>query len=179
MLDELATLGPMAPVENAVGLAAGYGIQLFTVWQDVAQMRDLYQGRWASFIGNSGVRAVFSLDDYDSARYWADFIGGQTVQTRSESRDVLGVTQGETAGETLRPVLTPDELMLNYATDRMLVLPTDRNRARPLLQRQKACRTLGRSTCKGATGCSAATGCSCGSGNSCTRRRCLIRCSLL
>ena len=35
MLDELATLGHLAPVENAVGLAAGYGIQLVTVFQDV------------------------------------------------------------------------------------------------------------------------------------------------
>ena len=64
MLDELATLGHLQAVENAVGLAAGYGIQLWTVFQDVAQMKDLYKGRWASFIGNAGVRAVFSLQDY-------------------------------------------------------------------------------------------------------------------
>jgi type IV secretion system protein VirD4 len=44
MLDELATLGHLDSVENAVGLAAGYGVQLFTVFQDVAQMRDLYKG---------------------------------------------------------------------------------------------------------------------------------------
>ena len=76
MLDELATLGHVAPVENAVGLAAGYGIQLVTVFQDVAQMRDLYKGRWASFIGNAGVRALFNLDDYETAEYWSKFIGG-------------------------------------------------------------------------------------------------------
>ena len=58
MLDELATLGHLSTIENAIGLAAGYGVQLVTVWQDVAQMRDLYKGRWASFIGNAGIRAL-------------------------------------------------------------------------------------------------------------------------
>jgi type IV secretion system protein VirD4 len=48
MLDELATLGHVQPIENAIGLAAGYGVQLICVFQDVAQMRDLYKGRWAS-----------------------------------------------------------------------------------------------------------------------------------
>ena len=68
MLDELATLGHLSTIENAVGLAAGYGVQLITVWQDVAQMRDLYKGRWASFIGNAGVRVLFNLDDFGHSR---------------------------------------------------------------------------------------------------------------
>ncbi len=123
MLDELATLGPLAAVENAIGLAAGYGVQLVTVFQDVAQMRDLYKGRWASFIGNAGIRALFNLDDYDTARYWSDFIGGRMMETRSESRDVIGITQGQTTSEAFRPVLSPDEIMLRYASGRMLVLP--------------------------------------------------------
>src|SRR5208282_1755100 len=67
MLDELATLGHLEAVENAIGLAAGYGIQIVSVFQDVAQMRDLYGGRWASFIGNSGVCAIFNIQDYDTA----------------------------------------------------------------------------------------------------------------
>jgi type IV secretion system protein VirD4 len=79
MLDELATLGHLAAVENAVGLAAGYGIQLVTVFQDTAQMKDLYKGRWASFIGNAGVRALFNLDDYDTAEYWSTFASGKML----------------------------------------------------------------------------------------------------
>ena len=105
MLDELATLGHLAAVENAVGLAAGYGIQLVTVFQDVAQMKDLYKGRWASFIGNAGVRALFNLDDYDTAKYWSNFIGGQLVEARSHAQDIYGVTKGQTMGEAMRPLL--------------------------------------------------------------------------
>ena len=85
MLDELATLGHVAPIENAVGLAAGYGVQLVTVFQDVAQMRDLYKGRWASFIGNAGVRALFNLDDYETAEYWSKFTRRRTWSGRKAS----------------------------------------------------------------------------------------------
>jgi type IV secretion system protein VirD4 len=134
ILDELATLGHMAPVENAVGLAAGYGIQLVNVFQDVAQMRDLYKGRWASFIGNAGVRALFSLDDFDTADYWSRFLGGQVTESQSEQRDIWGVTSSRAASETVRPLLTPDEIMLRFASARdgagkMLVLPQG---ARPI-----------------------------------------------
>jgi type IV secretion system protein VirD4 len=123
MLDELATLGHLTTVENAVGLAAGYGIQLVSVFQDVAQMRDLYKGRWASFIGNAGVRALFNLDDYETAEYWSKFIGGSLVQTRSTQQDIYGYSQGDNVGETMRPLFPPEKIMMDFAAGKMLVLP--------------------------------------------------------
>jgi type IV secretory pathway TraG/TraD family ATPase VirD4 len=123
MLDELATLGHLPSIENAIGLAAGYGIQLVSVFQDVAQMKDLYKGRWASFIGNSGVRAVFNIDDYDTADYWSKFMGGRIVQTVSEKEDKFGINSGDKSlGETVRPLCSTEELMFDYASGKMLVL---------------------------------------------------------
>jgi len=122
MLDELATLGHLSSVENAVGLAAGYGIQLVTVFQDVAQMRDLYKGRWASFIGNAGVRALFNLDDFETAEYWSKFIGGNLVETRSTQQDIYGFSKGDNVGESMRPLFPPDKLMMDFAQGKMLVL---------------------------------------------------------
>ncbi len=122
MLDELATLGHLSTIENAIGLAAGYGVQLVTVWQDVAQMRDLYKGRWASFIGNAGVRALFSLEDYETAEYWSKFIGRHLVPTESEQRDTWGLAKGSSGGETQRALISPEEIMMRYATGKMLVL---------------------------------------------------------
>ena len=116
MLDELATLGHLAAVENAVGLAAGYGIQLVNVFQDVAQMRDLYKGRWASFIGNAGVRALFNLDDFETAEYWSKFVGGRLVETRSTQQDIYGYSKGDNVGESMRPLLPPDEIMMKFAS---------------------------------------------------------------
>jgi type IV secretion system protein VirD4 len=135
MLDELATLGHVQPIENAIGLAAGYGVQLVTVFQDVAQMRDLYKGRWASFIGNAGVRALFNLDDYDTAKYWSDFMGGRLYETQSQQQDIHGLSKGQNVGETMRPLLSPEQIMLEYGHDRMLVLPQG---ARPIVTKRKA-----------------------------------------
>lgn len=122
MLDELATLGHLDAVENAVGLAAGYGIQLVAVFQDVAQMRDLYKGRWASFVGNAGVRALFNLDDYETAEYWSKFMGGRLVETHSRQEDIYGLSAGQHVGEALRPLMSPEELMMTFAAGKMLVL---------------------------------------------------------
>jgi type IV secretion system protein VirD4 len=128
MLDELATLGHLATVENAVGLAAGYGIQLITVFQDIAQMRGLYKGRWASFIGNAGIRALFNLDDYDTAEYWSKFMGGQLVETYSRQEDIYGLSKGQNVGESMRPLIAPEKIMMQFAggaadgSDQMLVL---------------------------------------------------------
>lgn len=124
MLDELATLGHLTTVENAIGLAAGYGVQLFTVFQDVAQMKDLYRGRWASFIGNAGVRALFNLDDYETAKYWSDFLGARLVQTSSQQQDIYGFIKGENVGEALRPLMSPEEIMMRFSREKMLVLPS-------------------------------------------------------
>jgi type IV secretion system protein VirD4 len=123
MLDELATLGHLASVENAIGLAAGYGIQLVCVWQDTAQMHDLYKGRWASFIGNSGVRALFNLDDYDTAEYWSKFIGGSLVESKSTQKDQWGLNSGNSnVSEAMRPFMPPDKIMMDFAAGKMLVL---------------------------------------------------------
>jgi type IV secretion system protein VirD4 len=123
MLDELATLGHLTAVENAVGLAAGYGIQLVTVFQDVAQMRELYRGRWASFIGNAGVRVLFNLDDYDTAEYWSKFVGGRLVETHSRKENIYGQTEGgENISEAMRPLLPTDKIMMDFASGKMLIL---------------------------------------------------------
>ena len=120
VLDEIASLSHLQVIENAVGLAAGYGVQILSVWQDTAQMRELYKGRWASFINNAGVRAVFSINDYDSADYWSKFVGSRVIETTSHQRDMYGVDRGHSTGETLRPLWTSDELMLEFARTKSL-----------------------------------------------------------
>jgi type IV secretion system protein VirD4 len=123
VLDEVATLGHLQVLENAVGLAAGYGIQLIYVYQDTAQMRDLYQGRWASFVSNAGVRALFNLDDFDTAQYWSKTIGSHTIESRSQNQNIYGLTSGQTVAENIVPLMAPEDIMLRFAKDVMLILP--------------------------------------------------------
>jgi type IV secretory pathway TraG/TraD family ATPase VirD4 len=69
------------------------------------------------------VRALFSLDDYDTAKYWSDFIGGRIVATRNTQNDNYGLSQGYSVGEAMRPLLSPEEIMLQFGQGKMLVLP--------------------------------------------------------
>ena len=79
-------------------------------------MRDLYKGRWASFIGNAGVRALFNLDDYDTAKYWSNFLGGRLVETRSQQDDIYGLTKGENVGrDRCGPCSPPKKSCCNSA----------------------------------------------------------------
>ena len=45
LLDEFAALGRLQPVERAMGLMAGYGLQLWPILQDIHQLRSLYGTR--------------------------------------------------------------------------------------------------------------------------------------
>ena len=83
-------------------------------------MRDLYKGRWASFVGNAGVRAVFSLDDYETAHYWSQFMGGRLFETTSQQQDIYGLSKGQSKGETMRPLRSPEQLMMDFAKDNEL-----------------------------------------------------------
>ena len=112
LLDEFAALGHLAPVERAMGLMAGYGVQLWPILQDVHQLRATYGQRAGTFLSNAGILQVFGVNDHDSARLVSDLLGQETVvfQTMSRALDAekTGITYGEQ--HTARPLLTPDEV---------------------------------------------------------------------
>jgi type IV secretion system protein VirD4 len=75
LLDEFAALGHLAPVERAMGLMAGYGVQLWPILQDVHQLRATYGQKAGTFLSNAGVLQMFGVNDHDSARLVSDLLG--------------------------------------------------------------------------------------------------------
>jgi type IV secretion system protein VirD4 len=129
ILDELASLKRLEQVERAVGLAAGYGVQIWAVWQDLAQMKDLYESRWSSFIGNAGVRYVFGINDFDTAKYISDYLGASTREISVDQSDALGVrVTAQSRSLQARPLMTPDEVMVMTGNEMLVLL----DRMRPL-----------------------------------------------
>lgn len=121
-LDELATLGRLEAVETAIGLAAGYGVQVWSVFQDLGQIRDLYRARAPSFWSNAGIRAVFNLQDVETAEYVSRLVGTTTVHIHNAQMNAIGLTGGGTSAATARALVLPDEVMMRYARGTMLVL---------------------------------------------------------
>jgi type IV secretion system protein VirD4 len=67
ILDELAQLGHLPIVQRAFTLGAGYGIQVWSVFQSVEQARKLYP--LDALYGSSGIRCFFKLADPESCDF--------------------------------------------------------------------------------------------------------------
>jgi type IV secretion system protein VirD4 len=112
LLDEFAALGHLAPIERAMGLMAGYGVQLWPILQDVHQLRATYGQRAGTFLSNAGVLQVFGVNDHESARLVSDMLGQETVVFQTMGRALDSDKSGISFGEqhTARQLLTPDEV---------------------------------------------------------------------
>ena len=103
LLDEFAALGHLAPVERAMGLMAGYGVQLWPILQDIHQLRATYGQRAGTFLSNAGVLQVFGVNDHDSARLVSDLLGQETVVFQTTSRALDAEDPASPSPSTNRP----------------------------------------------------------------------------
>ena len=110
MLDEFAALGRLEAVERAMGLMAGYGLQLWPILQDMSQLRDLYGARASTFVANAGVQQVFGVNDFETAKWISQTMGQETIGYQTESRKPGDMPTTGTS-ITGRDLLTPDEIM--------------------------------------------------------------------
>lgn len=110
LLDEFAALGRLEAIERAMGLMAGYGLQLWPILQDMSQLNELYGKRAGTFVANAGVQQVFGVNDLETAQWLSRMIGQETTGYQTQSYkpgDAPSMTQNVTG----RDLLTPDEIM--------------------------------------------------------------------
>ena len=110
LLDEFAALGRLEAVERAMGLMAGYGLQLWPILQDMSQLKDLYGERAGTFIANAGVQQVFGVNDFETAKWLSQMMGQETAGFQTDS---FKPGDGPSLSNNLtgRDLLTPDEIM--------------------------------------------------------------------
>jgi type IV secretion system protein VirD4 len=94
MLDEFAQLGRMKAVEAAVTLAAGYGIKVWSVIQNINQLKAIYKDNWETFI-DGGVTTVFQCRDVATPEYLSKLSGSRIVREKSESSGPSGQSVSE------------------------------------------------------------------------------------
>ncbi len=124
LLDEFAALGHLAAVERAMGLMAGYGVQLWPILQDVHQLRATYGLRAGTFLSNTGLLQVFGVNDHASAELVSDLLGQETVVFQTMGRNLDAEKSGLSLSEqrTGRRLLTPDEVRNLPAKAQLLFL---------------------------------------------------------
>lgn len=128
LLDEFAALGRLEPVERAMGLMAGYGVQLWPILQDMHQLKATYGERAGTFMSNAGVIQAFGVNDHATADMLSRTLGDTTIEYASRSTShPMGFGDGAKASESYsvhvsaRRLATPDEIML-MPPDNLLLL---------------------------------------------------------
>lgn len=140
ILDEMASLGRLTMVEQAYGLMAGFGMQLYGVVQDLGQLKRIYGDGFETFIGNSGLIQYFGSRDRMSADYFSALCGETTVwnfstafsRTFGSSSGNNGgsssssISETDTTAASQRKLAYPDELM-RLPDDKQLVFIENMN----------------------------------------------------
>ena len=135
MLDEMSALGRLTMVEQAYGLMAGFGMQMWGIVQDASQLKRLYQDGWETFISNSGCITYYGSRDVMTAEYFSKIAGITTINSISRSishavSSALGsnstTTNSTNVAEGQRNLANPDELM-RLKDGRQLVLIENMN----------------------------------------------------
>ena len=88
LLDEFAALGRLEPLEQAFGLMAGYGLQLWPILQDLHQLSSVYGERAGTFLSNAGLIQVFNVGDVDTASWVSRSIGSMTMAYQTAGSSV-------------------------------------------------------------------------------------------
>lgn len=75
MLDEAAQLGSLDQLRQAITLMRGYGMQTWSFWQDLSQLRNLYPSDWETMYNNCQVHQSFGFTNLKAAEAAADISG--------------------------------------------------------------------------------------------------------
>jgi len=112
VIDEAAQLGhQFEPLLLASTLLRGYGLQLVTAWQDVAQIKGRYRHDWQTILNNSGAVISFGFGHYAAAKDGAELFGMETGELlRMKPDEAVVAVRGEGVRKVRR---------LNYLKDEM------------------------------------------------------------
>ncbi|HEX7822832.1 MAG TPA: type IV secretory system conjugative DNA transfer family protein [Sphingobium sp.] len=129
VLDEFAAIGRLESIEKAAGLMAGYGVKLWTILQDLGQLKRHYKESWETFLGNAGLLQFFANSDMTTLEWLSKRLGQTEViretqgsseatsanTSKSQSRTEQsgwtkssGITQGQQAMADLSRLATQD-----------------------------------------------------------------------
>lgn len=114
ILDEMHVLGHMKALETAAGLIAGFGVRIWSIWQDLAQLKDIYGNRWETFLGNASVFQTFGLNDMSSLEYISKRLGTSSIISITQSEQSVGQAANGFSAKSqsiqAAPLLAPEEV---------------------------------------------------------------------
>lgn len=121
VLEEFPTLGYMRLIESAAGLMAGYDVKLWTIMQDLSQIKNHYPRSWETFLGNAGIVEAFGNTDSTTLEYLSKRLGMTlAVQAQPQTLSLQAQMQGEAREResiVSVPLMPPHEIALAFSRD--------------------------------------------------------------
>lgn len=109
VLDEVAQLGTLSSIESALTLSAGYGVQLWGIWQHIGDIERCYPSSGVSgWVSSSGVRMCFATNDNKTCDEFAKQSGGVFTPdqiARLSPSDMLVLLDGQNPAIVQRDAL--------------------------------------------------------------------------
>ena len=121
MLDEAANIAPLSDLDGLASTAAGHGIQLVTIWHDLAQINARYGSRAATVANNHRAKLFLSgISDPSTLDYASHLIGEE--EAVSSTLTVSGRSgPSTTRAPSLRKLAPPDALRRTVPGEAVLV----------------------------------------------------------
>jgi len=128
IMDEFHALGALSVIERAAGLMAGFGVRLWSVLQDLGQLKALYPQSWETFIGNAGLTQWFGVNDLTTLKYLSERLGQTTLEVVSQGEVSKGQIANGFSGKSVSrqqvALMTSEEIgrFFSRQSGRQLVL---------------------------------------------------------
>ena len=134
VLDEAANIAPLVELDGLAATCAGHGVQLVTVWQDLAQVAARYGERASTVVNNHRAKVFLSgTADPRTLDYASHLVGDEELLVPSVTLDQRGA-RTVTTSPVQRRLLPPESLRRLPAGTGVLVygsLPPVRLALRP------------------------------------------------
>ena len=94
LMEEFASLGQMPIMEQAAAYFPGFGVKLWMILQDLAQLKRHYRDSWVSMLGNAGLVQFFATTDEVTNGYISARLGMTSFTLKGRT---IGDVEGEAA----------------------------------------------------------------------------------
>jgi len=124
VLDEAAHIAPLPELDGLAATCASHGIQLVTVWQDLAQVRARYGSRAPTVLNNHRAKLFLpGIADPDTLDYASRLIGDEEATLPAITRDPKG-GRSTTSSRVPRRLLPPEDLRCLRRDEAVLIYGT-------------------------------------------------------
>jgi type IV secretory pathway TraG/TraD family ATPase VirD4 len=122
VLDEAANIAPLSDLDALAATAAAHGVQLVTIWHDLAQITARYGTRASTVVNNHRAKLFLSgISDPSTLEYASHLIGdeevllpAQTISGRSGSSTTRSPSTRRLAPPDVLRRISPGEGVLVY-----------------------------------------------------------------